>query len=78
VALPELVSPPREYRQHRPEETLHYRIVADHLETFLGHAREHHDHGLPAYVENELRSYLKCGIHAHGFLRARCKACGKG
>lgn len=28
-------------------------------------------------IERELRAYLACGIHAHGFLRARCAECGK-
>ncbi len=32
---------------------------------------------LPQYVERELRAYLKCGILAHGFLRARCRSCSK-
>jgi hypothetical protein len=32
---------------------------------------------LPQYVERELRAYLKCGILAHGFLRAHCRSCGK-
>jgi hypothetical protein len=47
-----------------------------HLETFLATAREVHERGLPRYV-GELRAYLRCGIHAHGFLRARCRECGK-
>jgi hypothetical protein len=32
--------------------------------------------GVPDHVERELRSYLKCGILAHGFARARCSGCG--
>jgi len=32
--------------------------------------------GVPAYVENAFRSYLRCGILAHGFARARCPGCG--
>ena len=32
--------------------------------------------GVPAHVENEFRSYLKCGILAHGFARAKCSGCG--
>ena len=45
-----------------------YRIVAEHLETFLDEAREKHERGLPDYVERELREYLKCGILPYGFL----------
>jgi hypothetical protein len=32
--------------------------------------------GVPTHVENEFRSYLRCGILAHGFARARCSGCG--
>lgn len=67
----------RTYERHKPENTLLYRIVAEHLETFLAEAREKHERGLPDYVEKELREYLKCGILANGFLRARCRSCGK-
>jgi len=30
------------------------------------------ENGVPDHVEKEFRSYLKCGILAHGFARARC------
>jgi hypothetical protein len=55
-----------------------WHTVAEHLESFLAEARETHERALPRYVERELREYLKCGILAHGFLRARCRSCGKG
>jgi len=32
--------------------------------------------GVPDHVEKEFRSYLTCGILAHGFARARCATCG--
>ena len=74
-----LVSSPgsrrRGYARHRPEETLLYRLVAEHLETFLAETREKHDRALPTYVERELRAYLRCGILAHGFGRAECRVC---
>ena len=74
-----LVSSPgsrrRGYARHRPEETLLYRLVAEHLETFLTETREKHDRALPTYVERELRAYLRCGILAHGFGRAECRVC---
>jgi hypothetical protein len=60
----------------RPEETALYGIVHTHLESLLAHARDHHESGLPKYVEQEFRSYLRCGIFAHGFVRAHCDACG--
>lgn len=68
---------PAGYTQHRPERTLLYQIVAEHLETFLDEASSAYARGLPKYVERELRAYLACGIQAHGFLRARCRQCGK-
>jgi hypothetical protein len=64
------------YRPRRPTSTALYTLVRDHLETFLGWARETYDKPLPPYVEDELRSYLRCGVFAHGFVRCRCEACG--
>ncbi len=43
----------------------------------LAEVRAHDGRGLPRYVEKELRAYLKCGILAHGFLRASCRSCGE-
>jgi hypothetical protein len=48
----------------------------DHLETFLTHARENYARPLPAYVEQELRAYLRCGVFGYGFTRCHCDACG--
>lgn len=67
--------PQRVHERHRPEETLLYKLVAEHLETFLAESREKHDRPLPKYVERELRAYLRCGISAHGFGRAECRWC---
>ncbi|MBM4363690.1 MAG: transposase, partial [Deltaproteobacteria bacterium] len=67
----------RQHQRHRPESTPLHAVVRDHLETFLAAAREDHGKALPRYVEAEMRAYLACGILAHGFLRARCNACGK-
>jgi len=66
------------YRRRRPETTTLHRIVREHLETYLGLANEADPmgDGVPDHVEKELRSYLKCGILAHGFARARCSGCG--
>jgi len=51
------------YEPRRPERTLLYRLVSEHLETFLEHAHDSHARGLPKYVEQELRRYLRCGIY---------------
>ena len=32
--------------------------------------------GVPPWVERDFRAYLRCGILAHGFARARCSGCG--
>ena len=66
------------YRRHRPETTTLHRIVRENLETYLTLANESDPmgDGVPDHVEKEFRSYLKCGILAHGFAMARCASCG--
>jgi hypothetical protein len=66
------------YRRRRPETTTLHRIVREHLETYLALANESDPmgDGVPDHVEKEFRSYLTCGILAHGFARARCATCG--
>lgn len=70
--------PAQPYRRRRPQATTLHRIVREHLETYLALAIEADPmgDGVPDHVEKELRSYLKCGILAHGFARARCSSCG--
>jgi hypothetical protein len=53
-----------------------YGVVRSSFETFLAHTRETYEKPLPRYVEKEFRSYLKCGVFAHGFVRCRCETCG--
>ena len=67
------------YPQRRPEHTVLYQVVAQHLETFLQEARDRSEHGFgyPRFIERTFRRYLQCGIFAHGFCRLRCSACGK-
>ncbi len=64
------------YLPRRPTETVLYGLVRQNLESFLAYAREHYDGGLPRYVEQELRAYLKCGVFSEGFVRAHCDTCG--
>jgi hypothetical protein len=47
------------------------------LETFLaGTPRPTPDgDGVPRWIEDDFRAYLRCGILAHGFARIRCDAC---
>ena len=65
-------------RRRRPETTTLHRIVREQLETYLALANESDPmgDGVPDHVEKEFRSYLTCGILAHGFARARCSSCG--
>ena len=61
------------YVPRDPSTTVLYRVVADHLETFLASLAADPDaRGLPAYVEREFYDYLQCGVLAHGFLRLGC------
>lgn len=72
MALPSTADEPRD-----PTKTLLYRIVRDHFETFRTHAATLRDgEGLPRFVEQEFRDFLRCGCLAGGFARFRCTACG--
>jgi len=69
---------PQPYRRRRPETTTLHQVVREHLETYLALANgsDPMGDGVPDHVEKEFRSYLTCGILAHGFARARCSSCG--
>jgi hypothetical protein len=54
-----------EYIPRRPEETVLYRVVAGHLETFLTRQQDR-ERPTPKFVEREFRSFLECGIPAYG------------
>ena len=71
-------SAPARYRPRHPSQTLLYRCVQQHFETWLALCGDGHDDEapVPAYVEREFRRYLECGILAHDFARARCGDCG--
>ena len=63
------------YGPRQPESTVLYRVLQEHLETFIARS-EASGRELPVFVKNELRGYLECGIMAHGFARYRCGDCG--
>ena len=65
-------------KPRRPHQTPLYRLVQEHLETFLANSREAclDDDPIPEYVERTFRKYLECGIPAFGVARARCASCG--
>ena len=66
------------YRRRQPERSAVYQVVQGHLETWLSGCRQADEEGSPiaAYIEQDFRKYLECGILAHGFARARCAGCG--
>jgi hypothetical protein len=67
----------RRYERRRPEKTPLHRIVSENLESWLAW-REAAERPVPAYVEDELRGYLECGLLCFGFARAVCMTCRTG
>ena len=63
------------YERRRPEDTVLYQLVQEHLETFLAQVELEIGTGLPEFVEEEFDAFLDCGILARGFLRLRCADC---
>ncbi len=63
------------YERRRSEDTTLYRLVQEHLETFLAQVELETGAGLPEFVKEEFEAFLECGILAHGFLRLRCADC---
>jgi hypothetical protein len=54
-----------------------YQVVRDHYETFRAQTASIRDGtGLPRFVEEEFRAFLRCGFLAGGFVRFRCAGCG--
>ena len=64
------------YERRRPELTPCYKILQEHLDTFIAE-REAEGRPLPSYVLEEFEAYLRCGIPAYGFLRLKCSGCGE-
>ena len=63
------------YQPRRPDQSLLYQVVVEHLATFLARQAEH-GRLVPGFVEREFRAFLECGVLAHGFLRVHCDQCG--
>ena len=69
--------PSARYQPRRPADGVLYQIVHQHFEAFRGQAAGRRDgEGLPRFVEQEFRDFLRCGWLAGGFARFRCAACG--
>jgi len=65
-----------DYTPRDPNASAVYTVVRDHFETFrVESARLRDGDGLPRFVEDEFRAFLRCGFLAGGFARFRCGAC---
>jgi hypothetical protein len=74
----EFASAPKQntYKRRRPELTPCYRIIQNHLNTFICD-RDREGRPLPSYVIKEFEAFLECGIPAYGCLRLACRSCLK-
>jgi hypothetical protein len=54
-----------------------HKIISENLESWLAW-RDRAERPVAAYVEEELRGYLECGILCFGFARAVCTGCRTG
>ncbi len=63
------------YSRHRPEETTLYKIIQNNWLSFREQVERDTGYPLPDFVVKEFEGYLRCGILAHGFLRAQCESC---
>jgi len=63
------------YSRHKPEETVLYKIVQNNWLSFQEQVEQDTGYSLPDFVVKEFDEYLRCGILAHGFLRAQCQSC---
>jgi hypothetical protein len=66
------------YQRRRPERSVLYRIVSQHIETLWAEAEASSPDsvGYPAYVKHEFERFLSCGQLPGGFTRLRCRGCG--
>ncbi len=72
-----MASPSTTYQARQPASGVLYQVVRDHFETFRSQAAQLRDgEGLPGFVEQEFRDFLRCGSLGGGFARFRCAACG--
>ncbi len=59
------------YAPRRAQETVLYRVLQEHLETFVERT-ETGGRELPGFVKKELRAFLECGLLELGFARLEC------
>ena len=67
------------YRPRDPRNTPLYRLLVDHLETFLAVYEDRYEHRfgpLGTHVERQIEAYRECGLFSAGCARGRCPDCG--
>jgi hypothetical protein len=65
-----------EYTPRDPSASAIYAVVQEHVEGFLAEATRLRDgDGVPRFVEEESRAFLRCGFLAGGFAGFRCTGC---
>jgi hypothetical protein len=63
-----MARPSASYEPKSPAQSVLHRVVLEHLETFLAEThRLREGRGLPRFVEQEFREFLRCGLLAGGF-----------
>ena len=64
------------YVPRSPTTSVLYGVVHANLAALVAAADAETDgSGLPGFVVNEFRKFLRCGIVSHGFARVRCGDC---
>jgi len=63
------------YTPRQAERTVLNQVVRENLETFLATTARADPGGLPAFLEQEFRGFLDCGVWALGFARFQCDTC---
>jgi hypothetical protein len=63
------------YQRHEPEKTSLYKLIEGNWLSFQQQVEHDLGYPLPDFVNKEFEAYLRCGILAHGFLRAQCTSC---
>ena len=64
-----------EYERRRPEKSVFYRVVAEHIQTLFAEA-EANGSGYPEHVKREFERFLDCGVLSAGFARIQCSKPG--
>jgi hypothetical protein len=77
-AVPKSIPGTAVYRRRQPERSAVYQVIQGHLDTWLAGCLQADEEGfhVAAFIEQDFRKYLECGILAHGFARARRAGCG--